>query len=838
MSRINVIVASTSVDTKAATIAERVAARPDMSLVGGGVIAAVDVEQLLDTHAALDHVAIVLLGTPDETRPLAEHWIAQRRGLVVMLVDLVDDVIRIQGVTLRDPRLDALLTALRQLVQQVRHESDKHVAPARGLLTKAIGWLDVTLLCALRTHHKSVGDLPLAVGHELVDKLLVERISRRGSSVSDECEAAATAAEALADALYDADLEREPLAALVRRLSLTEQEFHAVVLLLAPELDAVYQLVYGVLNGDMGCRTPTLGLLCHILGPSPDTREALTSSQGLSRWRLTTAGATFPHADEPLRLDPPIVSWVLGGITRSFDDPRLAGVVRSRPWPGSTWLRQPDDLVDVQALERRLTGQVCDTDWTVLVDGDVSIWRALVEAAANVAGVPITRVSLTALAMAPDPADTVARLTRAILVQHSDPVLDDGEVRNDTEGTDSSGALRALLSALTANAVVGIAILGALERVASAIPGSADVRHRARPSEATLATAFAAAAADEGLYLQSSDTRQLARMFPIALDAIEEALRLAVLEGAKDQSAAKQLATVISACRRIASPNLPQFARRVRPVFTLDDLVLPLDRLAQLRELVANVTHAPEVLDTWGFGAQLPYGRGIAALFSGPSGTGKTMAAQAIAHALNTDAFIVDLSRVMSKYVGESEANIDVAFRDAERAGAVLQIDEAESLFSKRTDAKDSHDRYANFLVSFLLHRMESFDGVAILTTNFGRSIDQAFLRRLRFVIDFPKPDANAREAIWRRCLPADAPVFSDVNLRFLARRFELSGGNIRSITLRAAFLAVADGTSGIAMRHLIAATRAELVKLGMNAAERELADFETAQRQSGAKVA
>jgi SpoVK/Ycf46/Vps4 family AAA+-type ATPase len=272
-------------------------------------------------------------------------------------------------------------------------------------------------------------------------------------------------------------------------------------------------------------------------------------------------------------------------------------------------------------------------------------------------------------------------------------------------------------------------------------------------------------------------------------------------------------------------------------VFTLDDIVLPPDRIAQLRELVANVTHASQVLDTWGFGAQLPYGRGVAALFSGLSGTGKTMAAQAIAHELRTDAFIVDLSRVMSKYVGESEKNIDVAFRDAERAGAVLQIDEAEALFSKRTDAKDSHDRYANFLVSFLLHRMESFDGVAILTTNFGRTVDQAFLRRLRFVIEFPRPDADAREAIWRRCLPAGAPVSSDVNLRFLARRFELSGGNIRSITLRAAFLAVADGAGGIDMRHLVTATRAELLKLGLNAAERELADFEAAQRQSRARV-
>jgi ATP-dependent 26S proteasome regulatory subunit len=837
VSLISVLVAATELDAKARVIAERVAARPDMELVGEGVIPAHDVEQTLGADASLARVAIVVLGPPARTRPLAERWIATRRGLVVMLADLVDDVIRIEGVTLRDPRLDALLTALRQLVEQVRHESV--TAPAAWqstLAARTVEWLDAVLLCALRSRQNQSDNYPLAVTREPIARLLVERIERRGGPVPD-CENADAAAAALTGALELADPDCEPLAAVSRRLALTELEFLTVVLALAPELDQVYQLVYGALNDDMGRRTPTVALVCDILGHPAEIREALISSQRLARWRLTNGGAVLPSADDPLRLDPAIVSWLLGGAGRPFDDAHSAPFIRTRPWPGSTWLRQPDDLVDIAALEERLTGRKCADEWTVLVDGDVSIWRALVEAAAGSSGSRITRVSVAAVAAAADPVDVVARLARAIVLECTVPVLDASE-GGDDEQADYGQPLRALIDALAAHGLTGLVIVRGLEKVVGAVPVSAHVRHRGRPAEGTLATAFAAAAADAGLYFEPHDTGALARSFPIALDAIEAAMRLAVLEGATAQAPPQQLATVFSACRRIASPSLPQFARRIRPVFTLDDIVLPPDRLAQLRELVANVTHAPQVLDQWGFGAQMPYGRGIAALFSGPSGTGKTMAAQAIAHALRTDAFVVDLSRVMSKYVGESEKNIEVAFRDAERAGAVLQIDEAESLFAKRTEAKDSHDRYANFLVSFLLQRMESFDGVAILTTNFGRTVDPAFLRRLRFVVAFPLPDAAAREAIWRRCLPADAPVAADVNLRFLARRFELSGGNIRSTTLRAAFLAAGAGAAGIEMRHLIAATRAELLKIGMSAAERELADFEASLRQSGERVA
>jgi len=193
---------------------------------------------------------------------------------------------------------------------------------------------------------------------------------------------------------------------------------------------------------------------------------------------------------------------------------------------------------------------------------------------------------------------------------------------------------------------------------------------------------------------------------------------------------------------------------------------------------------------------------------------------------------------VVSKYIGETEKQLDAVFNDAERAGAVLLFDEADALFGKRSEIRDSHDRYANIEVAYLLQRMEAFSGLAVLTTNLRRNLDEAFLRRLRFVVEFPKPDAAAREAIWRLCLPDSAPVAGDVDLRLLARRLELTGGSIRQITIRAAFGAAAEGAAAIGMRHVVAAVRAELLKLGLSAADRDLADLVAPRQTAPSRVA
>jgi SpoVK/Ycf46/Vps4 family AAA+-type ATPase len=324
----------------------------------------------------------------------------------------------------------------------------------------------------------------------------------------------------------------------------------------------------------------------------------------------------------------------------------------------------------------------------------------------------------------------------------------------------------------------------------------------------------------------------------MALGCIEDAVRLAALQGAGDMTPDVQYGAVAAACRYVASPDMPRFAKRILPTFTLDDVVLPAEWHKQLRELVGNVVHAPRVMNDWGFAANMPSGRGIAALFHGPSGTGKTTAAQAIAHALNTDVYQVDLSLLESKFIGETAKNVDAVFTDAERSHAVLCCDEADAILGKRSEIKDAHDRYANIDVAYLLQRIEAYSGLVILTTNFRQNIDQAFLRRFRFVVEFPSPDAEGREQIWRKCLPSATPVSEDVDFGFLARRVEVTGGNIRQITVRAAFAAAADKSPEIAMRHILAATRAELVKAGLTSAVREIDELEALRRRNLRQVA
>jgi AAA+ superfamily predicted ATPase len=310
----------------------------------------------------------------------------------------------------------------------------------------------------------------------------------------------------------------------------------------------------------------------------------------------------------------------------------------------------------------------------------------------------------------------------------------------------------------------------------------------------------------------------LASNFPLQIDGIAAALRLAQAHAGADDGGPGPRERFIEGCKAIAKQGISHLAEHIEPGFRLDDVVLPRERAEQLHEVVASVRLAPMVLDQWDFKRQLPYVRGTTVLFHGPSGTGKTMAAHGIAKALNVHLLRLDLSRVVSKYIGETEQHCDRVFSDAAQSGAAVLIDEADALFGKRSEVKDAHDRYANIEVAFLLQRIETFDGLAILTTNLRQNLDPAFLRRLRFIVEFPRPDVQARAAIWKSCLPPAAHRVSDEEIGDLARRIDLTGGHIRQITLRAAFLA-ADRGEQIELRHLLAAGRAELAKLGMPAA-------------------
>jgi SpoVK/Ycf46/Vps4 family AAA+-type ATPase len=272
----------------------------------------------------------------------------------------------------------------------------------------------------------------------------------------------------------------------------------------------------------------------------------------------------------------------------------------------------------------------------------------------------------------------------------------------------------------------------------------------------------------------------------------------------------------------------------MEPVYTWDDIVLPNDARDQLQEICQRVMYQEQVFFDWGFARMLSLGKGISALFSGPSGTGKTMAAEVIANELQLDLYRIDLSGVVSKYIGETEKNLDRIFRAAESANAILFFDEADALFGKRSTVRDSHDRYANIETSYLLQKMEQFEGIAILATNLRGNLDESFTRRLTFVVHFPFPDAAARREIWSRVWSPSAPLSPAACLDFLCDEFELSGGNIKNIALAAAFLAAADG-GDITLRHLLRATKREYGKMGKALTDDELlARYEAAHASAG----
>ncbi|MCP5096146.1 MAG: ATP-binding protein [Chloroflexi bacterium] len=275
-----------------------------------------------------------------------------------------------------------------------------------------------------------------------------------------------------------------------------------------------------------------------------------------------------------------------------------------------------------------------------------------------------------------------------------------------------------------------------------------------------------------------------------------------------------ETADLYAASRRHSNRKLTHLAQKITPHYRWDDIVLPEDHLEQLRDICAQVKYRGQVLDVWGFYAKLAMGKGTNALFAGPPGTGKTMAADIIAHDLGLDLYKIDLSTVVSKYIGETEKNLSKIFAEAETSNAILFFDEADALFGKRTEVRDSHDRYANLEISYLLQKMEEYEGVVILATNMHKNMDDAFRRRLHFIIEFPFPDAPDRQRIWENIWPADTPRSPDLDLAFFAEKVVVAGGNIRNIALSAAYLAAANGQT-ITTPLLIKATQREYQKIG-----------------------
>jgi SpoVK/Ycf46/Vps4 family AAA+-type ATPase len=281
---------------------------------------------------------------------------------------------------------------------------------------------------------------------------------------------------------------------------------------------------------------------------------------------------------------------------------------------------------------------------------------------------------------------------------------------------------------------------------------------------------------------------------------------------------------LLEACRLQSNRKLATLATHIKPRYTFGDIVLPADRLRQLHEICNAVEYRSLVHDEWGFGSKLSLGKGFSLLFAGPSGTGKTMAAEILAHELGLDLYKIDLSTVVSKYIGETEKNLSRIFTEAETSNAILFFDEADALFGKRSEVRDAHDRYANIEINYLLQRIEEYEGVAILASNLRKNMDEAFVRRIHASVEFPFPGVDDRLRIWQCVWPERVPR-APLDLEFMAKRFEMTGGNIRNIALASAFLGAEDGGC-VRMEHLIRATWQEYQKMGKVIMEGEFGKY------------
>lgn len=576
--------------------------------------------------------------------------------------------------------------------------------------------------------------------------------------------------------------------------------FERAVLLLCAgiELDSSFASLCASAHGDPRRAYPTFSLAMGLL--SEPHWSALRPAGPLRRWRLIEVGAGESLTTSPLRIDERTLHFLtgVGGL-----DERLHGLVRQLAPPASLPASQ-------QKSAERLT-ELWQQPFDALVQlcgDDRAGAHAVAAGACSALGIQLFLMNAADLPAAPAERDAFARLWEREAFLSNGALLIECE---EPSGSEPSRALAAFLE--TVQSLVVVASQNPLR-----------LRHRPvrrfevnKPAAAEQRALWQRLLGDAGQSL-NGQVEAAAAQFSLNVQAIKAATQ-EVLEQLPGLAEHESHAVLWEACRAQARPRLDELAQRIEPKAAWEDLVLPPAQMQALRSVVTHSRQRARVYDDWGFADKCARGLGISALFSGASGTGKTMAAEVLAGELKLDLYRIDLSAMVSKYIGETEKNLRRVFDAAEDGGAILLFDEADALFGKRSEVKDSHDRYANIEVSYLLQRMEAFRGLAILTTNMKSALDAAFLRRLRFIVQFPFPDAAQRAEIWRRIFPQRTPT-EDLDATKLAR-LNVAGGNIRNIALNAAFLAAGAGEH-VRMTHLLSAARSEYAKL-----EKSLTDSE-----------
>ncbi|WP_443057073.1 ATP-binding protein [Streptomyces sp. NBC_00669] len=708
---------------------------------------------------------------------------------------------------------------------------------------------------ALLVEHRSASDPTAAdplrglyLTDEAVRHLLRPAAAEEGSAFGDGSDGAFGVA-------FDDGSDGDRLHQLAARLGLSALDARILLTVLAPDLDRTFEPLYGYLNDDVSRRRATIGLaldLCGVPAHRAEGRARFHPSAPLAALGLIVVEeGERPFLSRSLRVPDRVAAHLVGDDT---PDPALAGQVRPLGRPAAA-----DDPL-VERLAKRLATGPATVYLREQREGD---GIACAAAALGAAALPALHFTPAGHSPAPgddgrgdDPAghgpDRGAAATAAL-----PQLLREARLRGHAvlvaPVPDEPGAAAALVRALAVDDVTVIMTgtrpydpqwadrdplvldaprqrAGDLDTWTAALgttgpgtdggagsgsgSGAPTTGSGAATTEAGAATTEAGKeiGAVEAVEAAGFDLAPVVAPYRLGGDRIRRVARVA-RELAEFDGTPLSAGHLRLAARQQSASGLERHARRIRPAVGWDDLVLPDGPLAQLRELAMRARHRDQVLGDWRLSAGGGRGRGVLALFAGGSGTGKTLSAEVVAAELGLDLYVVQLSSIVDKYVGETEKNLERVFTEADRTDAVLLFDEADSVFGKRSEVKDAHDRYANMESAYLLQRLESFDGIALLTTNLRANVDDAFTRRLDMVVDFPFPDPAQRLALWRHSL-AHVPCADDIEPDAVARQFELAGGSIRSAVVTAAYAAAGRGAP-VGTADLLAGAQREYRKAG-----------------------
>jgi hypothetical protein len=606
---------------------------------------------------------------------------------------------------------------------------------------------------------------------------------------------------------------RSALEMLCTLFGLSAFERDVLLLCAGIELDSAFAPLCSLLHNNPVQTYPTFGLALSIL---QETHwSALLPDAPLRYWRLLEIGKGNTNAltSSELHIDERILHYLVGFQS---PDERLVGIVKP--------LRRSDTLVPSHQIiaEQIVTVWSQTKESTIypivqLYGSDVAGKQAIAAQVCRSMTLPLSTVSAHSLPLQASEFATLTRLwEREVALTGCVLLLE----RDDLESNDP-GRERAIMQ--LCDTLRGMLIISSRERQSAQQRPTLTFtigKPAAKEQHDLWHTTFSNTASN----LNGSIDMLVAQfdLNPSTIATIGTEVLSHLNNDAGEQFHATDDITRLlwDTCRTQTRTHLNDLAQPIETVATWDDLVLPETQLQVLHDIGAHVRQRAKVYQSWGFATRGTRGLGISALFAGVSGTGKTMAAEVLANELHLDLYRIDLSQIINKYIGETEKNLRQVFDAAEESGAILLFDEADALFGKRSEVKDSHDRYANIEVSYLLQRMETYRGLAILTTNIKSALDAAFLRRIRFIVQFPFPDSTQRTEIWRRIFPQNTPT-EGLDEKKLAR-LNITGGNIRNVALNAAFLA-ADADEPVKMVHVLRAARSEYIKLEKTLTEIEI---------------